>query len=447
MAERKQSIASQLQQKLDANLTSAGIDPAVEGATGANPMVPRAASVDSQPPPVATEAPLVPPPAVPPPASGDAAVPKGGSEPAAPPPSSPAAVLNAPKADAVAAPPVVAVAPEQEWEDAEIEEGPGVSYAVKVPKGKKNEVLGYSMRRADYDRKLGALGKHRPILEPLIADGRMDAFAPLIVAATQNEQFSNAVANLYYNFQNGLPLYQGLAPEAAPQQNGPSAYSGQPQSAPTAQASNFDQFMASIDQEETDPYVAAAMKRTVGPLLNEIQRLTQGYNQIEQQTQARNQQAQAQQQNQQNVVRENTAIEAQFRQAYPEVFRAEPQAYYKYMNDLERYAVENGFTNGVGRAGGMFAAKRYLDNMTAPTTANMATSAAAQSMADVEAAAQRAAAAASGQVAGGIAGGNASSPSTPPAPPKKIATRDKDGKPRNMRDVVAESMAQVRNAS
>jgi hypothetical protein len=165
-----------------------------------------------------------------------------------------AAALRAQRKETAAPAPAAQAA--DDYEDVSYtDDDTGDTFVVRAPKAVAKRVQQGYARRSAMHRSGTFLGEARPVLEPLINDGRMRQILPLIQRATQDEEFGNFVIEAYNRRVTGMPLREAQAPVAAA-----------PAPAPAAPA--YDAALA-LDPNE-DPYLAQTLGRVLTPLQQQI---------------------------------------------------------------------------------------------------------------------------------------------------------------------------------
>lgn len=112
------------------------------------------------------------------------------------------------------------------WADAvevEYKDGDtGETYVVRAKKPDADKVKNGYSRRSVMDRTTGFMGKHRAVLEPIIANNRFDDIAPVIDLGMRDQEFAQFVAQAHARRMAGLPLVvqqqQAMQAQNAPPQ-------------------------------------------------------------------------------------------------------------------------------------------------------------------------------------------------------------------------------------
>lgn len=316
---------------------------------------------------------------------------------------------------------------DDEYEDAEFEDtSTGHKYKFKAPKGEAEFLTKGWQRRADYDKKMGFLGRTRAFLEPLIESGYLEQVLPVYQAIESDQILAQAVGQLYQQRLNNQPLTY--------------AQPGFEQRLPAVQAQNPQSPALPENDEFADPYMRAEFARVAQPLLEKIGSLEQ---QISSRFQAEQQQQQTYAQQQQANREENARwaqIHQQLARDYPQDFTGDfrNQAEMQRLNQLRQYADQSGYDERTyGWMGRILTAKRVLDQ-SAPRRVNAPSSAAVSSVAAAEAQAREASKAARQQVANGLVVGAQAAP--PPEPPRPKALRNKNGDPLPIKQAIRRSI-------
>ena len=318
-----------------------------------------------------------------------------------------------------------------DYDDVEVEDDFGKNIKIRVPKDQAKWAKDGFLRRSDYTRKTQALSKFRPLLEPLILDGRMEnVVAPLIERATTDAKFAEAVVALYHQAYNGQPLSYGVAPAAA--------------AAPAAadvQMPDMAGIIAAASGE--DPYVGGILEKTLpqilGPLIQQNAALAAKVQSITDTS------AQAQQrQEEQTRLRQAQATMADqtyaaFTQRWPQQFGADRQKDFGYLSDLFKYADSMGYVKSEGYIPGMLHA--HYDALERAANDPATPSAAAKTLDDVERQSRELAQQSANSVASRTqtvrtAAGDAGAPQ-----PVKVRTKDDQGRPLPIKQITAAVVA------
>jgi hypothetical protein len=267
------------------------------------------------------------------------------------------------------------------------------------------------------DRTTGFMGRHRQLLEPIIANNQFDDIAPVIDMGMKDPEFARFVAEAHARRQAGLPL---LVQQQAQQQAPP------PQQAPANNAPNTTtaealkaQVLAAMG-DDVDDYSRDVVVRGLAPVMEQLARVEQERATFRE-AQARQQQTQQQRQAQFEAERRVGQQARQLMmQTYPEKFneRTPPQEWQRVID----YANQAGLVRQYGMAASTYLlAYQALENPMglAGIGRPQAQSVAAQTIAEVQRNATAIASQAAQGVAQQVASGGGSSGSTETAAPKK----------------------------
>lgn len=313
---------------------------------------------------------------------------------------------------------------EDEWEDGEIDDDSvGVKYKYKAPKGQAEFLKKGYMRRADYDRRVGAYGRMKPDLLPMLEDGSLEQLMPAIKIVSGDRVLADAVAHLIQQRHANQPLsyyQQGYEPRPQPQP--------QPQAYQPVQQTEADLALQ-------DPYLQAAVQPYVAPLQQQIAAMQSTFEQQQQQVEQQRQQQLQQQQQRQYEERTWAQIHQGLARDYPGEFDGSAKDIPK-LQQLKNYADQAGYTTEFyGPYGRIVQAKRAIDASTpGRVTSTTVPSAAVQSIKKAEAAANEKIRLARAEVANGTVVGGGQSPD--PTPPKPKPIRKPDGSPLPVKQAV-----------
>lgn len=308
-----------------------------------------------------------------------------------------------------------------EFEDPDL----NVKIPLKFPKQYSQTVKRAFPRRADYDRLKTRWGEAAPVLEPLIADGRIRQLLPLIQQALADPTYGEYVWNGYQRVQQGLPpMVQQAMQEAA------RAAAQAPQAAPTGEEPPLE-----------DPWLNA----TLAPHLQKVSTLEQRLQTYEQR-EADRQRQEAEARAQQTAQAQQMMLAHQdLERYYPQNFRTTSGPNDPNWQNALRTAKDYGYIDSYGlRAGIVFGAQKWMEleaERIAATNSPAAQTLQAIDQRQVELAQRQAADAAR------VAAGGAPAPSAPPAPMPRPSTKNPDGslkdKDQYLREVAAWMQSQV----
>ena len=315
---------------------------------------------------------------------------------------------------------------QEEWEDAEWEDPTTKhQYRVKAPKGESEFLKKGWLARADYDKKLGVLGRVRQKLQPMIDSGYIEQVLPFFEYIDSDPTLAAAVGQLVNQRRQNQPLnyvQPGFEPQVHAQPAAQSQFAAQPQG----------------NDEFADPYIQAA----VSPILQKVssleQQLAASYQAQQQQQQQQLQQQQLAQQNAQKWA----TVHQELARQYPSEFTGDPnnQAEIAKLAQLDQYASSAGYDEqSYGYVGRITYAKQVLEQNTPRRVAAPVPSAAATSVAAAAQKANELARQASQNIANAMVvnAGNVA----PAPPPKPRPLRDKNDKPLPIREAVQRSIA------
>lgn len=332
---------------------------------------------------------------------------------------SPDGVSAAPPSDSGGGEGASTAAPTRSWDDFEqVEyEDPelGEKIAVWAPKEKSGRVKdGYALK-AMMSRHATYLGKHKSMLEPLIASGQFDQLAPYIQRALSDPQYAQALVMLANGqvppqFQQTQPV--GTPPQAAPPQSSPT-----PVAVPTVEQQTA-QLRQELLAQGIDEYTADAIVVAQKPIIQQQVTLMtqqaeyQRAREAEVQRQAEYQRAQAQ------ITQTLTVASQQLAIRYPGEFTGNPQVDEPKMQELFNYAKAAGFDQVYGVNPAVFiVAKQDLEAKRAQAAAAAPVAQPASALAaSARALAGQAGQAIADRAAATVVNRNAAAP--PPQPPK-----------------------------
>lgn len=357
-----------------------GTAEAADPVPGAEAVAPEIGSAPPQSPPV-SEAPPVEPGS----ASGEAPPPEAGGA-----------------ASAASGAPAVPEYDEVAYEDPEL----GETIRVLAPKGMGARVKdGYALKAA-MSRHATYLGRHKQLLEPLIANGQFEMLAPIIERINREPAFAQALGKAIQRYQAGLPMT--FADEV--QQSGaavvPSQAGGNP--AVSDVSETVEQTCLQLKQQlltsGVDEYTAESVVTAQRPIIKrqaELEASIAAQRAAEQQR-ASEQQRYTQQQ-QQALQQVNWAISQGARDLalrYPQEFTGDPAQDEAKMNSLFNYAKQAGMVEVYGINPALFlVAKADLDAKRAGAPAQPVATAPPQPASTLAAQAQAVAGAAGAAIA------------------------------------------------
>lgn len=351
---------------------------------------------------------------VPPPAT--AAAPPAVAPEAPSAPQTTATAASAVAADAAAAQVQQAVEDLEDWEfeDPDL----NVKIPLKFPKQYSQTVKRAFPRRADYNRLKTYWGEAAPVLEPLIADGRIRQLLPLIQRALADPNYGEYVWNGYQRVQQGLPpMVQQAIQEVARAAAAPQA--------PSTPA----------EESIEDPWLQAA----IAPHLQKFQTLEQKLQTFEQRDAERQRREAEQQQQQMASAQQMMLAHQDLERYYPQSFRTANGPNDPHWQNALKTAKDYGYIDSYGlRAGIVFGAQKWMELEAERIAAT--TSPAAQTLQAID---QRALELAQRQAtdAARVVGGGAPMASTPPPPMPRPSTKNPDGslkdKDQYLREVAA----------
>jgi hypothetical protein len=322
-----------------------------------------------------------------------------------------------------------------DWADAveiPFEHDDGSRYTVRAKRAEAKQIERFNRRQAMVDKAANYLGSARPALEPLVADGRLAQFVPVIQRVVADPELARFIGEAYQRRLNGLPLTpQQAAPAQAPAAVLAATSSG-------VAASNFTAEALGI----TDPYVA----EQVAPLIAALAATDSRARAAEQQAQTWTQQQRQAAEQQQRAAAESNWRGQRVREAHMDLVRMYPG---EFSGDFARdehllrpifdYARNGGYNQMYPdpRAAVVTAAGAYrasLIDTGSPAAAVLARS--DQTM--------RAAANAQAAGARSVAGGTgAAQPAAKRPPPPKPTNRRPDGKLKSPAEFMAEQQAWI----
>jgi hypothetical protein len=335
----------------------------------------------------------------------------------------PAAATPAPAQRAAAADAAAAQVLD-DWADFEtltFEHDDGSKYQVRARRAEAKQIERFNRRQAQVDRHASWLSRYRPTLEPLIVEGRLDPILPVLQRALADNDFGNAVIEMFNRRAMGQPMYPQAAAPAAP--------AGAPPAGAPAPAAALQ------IPEITDPYVAeviAPVLATVQQQFGALQARLDTYESTGREQQQRAAAA-AEQQRQRNL--QVWQGHQDLARMYPTEFTGDPVRDQAALTPILRYAREGGYVEQYGpRAGVVLAAQQYRAER-ADTASPAADMLAAIDRTTLQAAGVQAGAARS------VAGGTAAVQPARRALPKPPDIHDAQGRRKDPRTFMAEQQA------
>ena len=319
-----------------------------------------------------------------------------------------------------------------EWEDLQFEHDDGSKYTVRAKKGEAKQIERFNRRQAQVDRHAAWMNKFRPVLEPLVTGGQLDAVLPVLQRAVQDQRFGEFVIQAYNRVAAGLPLEGGVPGTPAQQQVTPPPTPGAV--APAAVAA---------PPAISDPFIAEALA-PVMPWIQGIQEQNAALQQkIAEWEGTQVAQSQRQQQEAAAAAERSSQLQAahmDLARMYPARFTGNLQRDQREWDNVIRYARDGGYVDmpGYGLRGAVVAAAHQYIADRSETASPAAEIINEIDRTTLRAAQQQAAGARS------ISGGGAAPQATARSQrlvPQKPSTRDANGRIKPARQMMEETQA------